>query len=107
MKKFISSSIFAIFLAVAVLSFTSPASAEELKMVGTISKIEMAADGKSATAVLKDTKSGAEVPILITDELTLDKFKDKRIIVDDEIRCRYDNESGKNLSKSFKKTAGC
>ena len=107
MKKFISSGIVAILLAISVLSFSTSASAEELKMVGTISKIEMAADGKSAIAVLKDTKSGAEVSILINDELTLDKFKDKRIVVDDEIRCRYDNESGKNLSKSFKKTAGC
>jgi len=67
----------------------------------------MAADGKSAAVVLKDTKSGAEVPVLINDEQTLDKLKDKRIVVDDEIRCRYDNESGKNISKIFKKTAGC
>jgi hypothetical protein len=107
MKKFLSASIFALFLAIGALSFSATANAEELKMVGTITKIEMAADGKSATAVLKDTKSGAEVQILINDELTLDKFKDKRIVDGDEIRCRYDNESGKNLSKSFKKTAGC
>lgn len=107
MKKFISSTIVAIFLVIGALSFATNASAEEFKMVGTITKIEMAVDSKSAVAVLKDTKSGAEVPIFITDDLTLDKFKDKRIIVDDEIRCRYDNESGKNLSKSFKKTAGC
>lgn len=107
MKKFISSAIVAIFLAIGVLSFSTTASAEEFKMVGTITKIEMAADGLSAVVALKDTKSGAEVPILINDELTLDKLKDKRIVLDDEIRCRYDNESGKNLSKSFKKTAGC
>jgi len=107
MKKFISSSIVAIFLAIGVLSFATTASAEEFKMVGTITKVEMAADGQSAVVLLKDSKSGDVVPIFIADELTLDKFKDKRIVVDDEIRCRYDNESGKNLSKSFKKTAGC
>jgi hypothetical protein len=107
MKRFIYSSIVAIFLAVGVVSFSATANAEELKMVGTITKIELAADGKSAVAVLKDTKSGTEIPIFINDELTLDKFKDKRIVDGDEIRCRYDNESGKNLSKSFKKTAGC
>ena len=107
MKKFISSAIVAIFLAVGFLFFTATANAEELKMVGTISKIEMAADGKSAAVILKDSKSGAEVPILVTDEQTLDKFKDKRIVIEDEIRCRYDNESGKNISKIFKKTAGC
>lgn len=94
-------------VACGVFSFSGSASAEEVKMVGVITKIEMATDGKSAVAVLKDTKSGEEVSILVNDELTLDKFKDKRIVVDDEIRCRFDNESGKNLSKSFKKTAGC
>jgi len=67
MKKLISSAIFAIFLAIGVLSFAITASAEELKMVGPINKIEMAADGNSAVAVLKDSKSGAEVPILITE----------------------------------------
>lgn len=107
MKRFVSSSIITIVLALGTLTFTTSASAEELKMVGTITKIEMASDGKSAVAVLKDTKSGAEVSIVITDELTLDKFKDKRIVTDDEIRCKYDNESGKNASKVFKKTAGC
>jgi len=93
-----------------MLSFTlliGTATAEELKMVGTIAKIEMAADGKSAAVVLKDTKSGADVSIVVNDELTLDKFKDKRIVDGDEIRCRYDNETGKNISKVFRKTAGC
>ena len=97
-------------LVTVMLSFTtliSTASAEELKMVGTISKIEMATDKKSATVILKDVKSGADVTIVITDESTLDKFNDKRIVNGDEIRCRYENESGKNISKVFKKTAGC
>ncbi len=94
-------------VALLTFSFTLNASAEELKMVGTVTKIELAADGNSAIALLKDTKTGVEVTILVSDELTLDKFKDKRIVVDDEIRCKYDNESGKNVSKIFKKTAGC
>ena len=81
--------------------------AAEIKMVGTINKIEMAADKKSAKVVLKDVKSGAEVSIVVIDELTLDKFNDKRIVNGDEIRCKYDNESGKNVSKLFRKTAGC
>jgi hypothetical protein len=65
------------------------------------------ADGKSAVATLKDNKSGNSVTINITDDLTLDKFKDKRIVEGDEIRAKYDNAGGKNESKSFKKTAGC
>jgi len=36
----------------------------------------------------------------------LDKFKDKRIGVGDEIRARWEKD-GKNTAKSFKKTAGC
>jgi len=93
-----------------VLSFSlmiATAAAEELKMVGAITKIEMAADGKAAAVVLKDSKSGVEVSIMVVDELTLDKFKDKRIVDGDEIRCKYDNETGKNVSKIFRKTAGC
>ncbi len=86
---------------------TGAAFAEVFTMVGAVTKIEMAADKKSATVVLKDTKSEADVTIVINDELTLDKFNDKRIVDGDEIRCKYDNESGKNISKRFQKTAGC
>jgi hypothetical protein len=91
----------------ATFSVVTNASAEELKMTGTISKIELAADGKSATAVVKDNKSEKSVTITVTDDLTLDKFKDKRIVEGDEIRTKYDSDGGKNVSKMFKKTAGC
>ena len=107
MKKLLSILVLVGVVACSLFSFSGTASAEEIKMVGVITKIELAADGQSAIAILKDVKTGESVTIQISDELTLDKFKDKRIVVDDEIRCRYDNESGKNLSKSFKKTAGC
>ena len=80
--------------------------AEPVTIVGPVTKIDMAKDGKSAEATLKDNKGGALVPIFITDDLTLDKFKDKRIQVGDEIRTRFD-KGEKNLSKTFKKTAGC
>ena len=98
-------------IAVAVLGLSSAtfsvnAFADEGKMVGPVTKITLAADGKSAVAVLKDSKSGEAVSITITDDLTLDKFKDKRIQPGDEIRTRFEKD-GKNTSKSFKKTAGC
>lgn len=89
------------------LAVVGTASAEEIKMIGTITKIELAADGKSATAVLKDSKTEAAVTITITDDLTLDKFKDKRIVEGDEIRTKYDKSGDVNTSKMFKKTAGC
>lgn len=80
--------------------------ADPVTIVGPVTKIELAKDGKSAEATLKDNKGGAAVVIYITDDLTLDKFKDKRIGIGDEIRTRFE-KGDKNLSKSFKKTAGC
>lgn len=85
----------------------SPAYAQVVTIVGPVTRIQLAPDGKSATAVLKDAKSGEAVTITVTDDLTLDKFKDKRIVVGDEIRSRFDKKGGQNQSKSFKKTAGC
>jgi uncharacterized membrane protein affecting hemolysin expression len=107
MKKILSIVVMVVLTLVSVISFSRPAHAEEVKMVGTISKIMMAADNKSATAILKDTKSGEEVTIIINDELTLDKFMDKRIVEGDEIRCKFEKVDGRNNSKIFKKTAGC
>lgn len=94
-------------LLLAMLVLAGTAYAEEIKMIGTVSKITMAADKKSAVVILKDVKTGEEVTINVVDELTLDKFSDKRIVDGDEIRCKYDNEGGKNISKLFRKTAGC
>lgn len=107
MKQLRSLIIVVTLLVVAVCTGIAPASAEDVKMVGTLSKIELSSDGKSATAVLKDNKTGESVTVIITDELTLDKFKDKRIVEGDEIRCKFEKEGGKNNSKIFKKTAGC
>ncbi len=81
--------------------------AQQVTIVGPVTKIQLAADGKSAAATLKDNKTGEAVVIQITDDLTLDKFKDKRIVVGDEIRTKFEKKEGKNASKSFKKTAGC
>lgn len=93
-------------LAVSSLAYVGNAVADDGKMVGPITRISMAADGKSAAAILKDGKTSESVTITITDTLTLDKFKDKRIVEGDEIRTRFEKD-GKNTSKSFKKTAGC
>jgi hypothetical protein len=107
MRKLLSNLMLSAAIVVSAASFSTPAVADDVKMVGVITKIKLAADGKSAVAILKDNKSGDSVTINITDDLTLDKFKDKRIVEGDEIRAKYDNAGGKNESKSFKKTAGC
>lgn len=101
----------AIFLSLVMALFLSikitPAWADdsETKVVGPLVKIEMAADSKSAVATLR--VKGQMVPIEVEDELTLNKFRIKKIQPGDEIRCIYSNTSGKNLSKTFRKTAGC
>ncbi|WP_126446364.1 hypothetical protein [Sulfuricystis multivorans] len=102
LKKFAVAAV----LAASVVAFSPIASAANVKMVGTVQEIKMAPDGKSATVVLKNVKGGAEVTVLIKDDLTLDKFKDKRIVKGDEVRVKYDDGQN-NLSSSFKKTAGC
>ena len=53
MKAKLSTLIAAIVLGLSGATFTASAFAEEGKMVGPITKITMAADGKSATAILK------------------------------------------------------
>lgn len=106
MKTRISSLVVAAVLGLSGIAFSTSALADEGKMVGPVTKITLAADGKSATAILKDAKSGDATTLTVTDTLTLDKFKDKRIVEGDEIRARWEKD-GKNTSKSFKKTAGC
>ncbi len=107
MKKTLFATALLAVIAVSAPAFVGSAYADEVKMVGVINKITMAPDGKSAVAVLKDNKTGKEVSIFIDDDLTLDKFKDHRIVEGDEIRTKYNEEDGKNHSALFKKTAGC
>ena len=94
-------------MAVSLLGFGRAAQADDLKLVGVIARIDIAGkDAKSATATLTDPKSHAPVVITVNDDLTLDKFKDHRIVEGDEIRCRYEVLGDKNVAKLFKKTAG-
>ena len=107
MKKLGSLIVVVMLALISLCSTVTTASAEEVKIVGTVQKIEMASDNKSATVVLKDSKTGEDITILVNDELTLDKFMDKRIVEGAEIRCKFEKVDGKNTSKMFKKTAGC
>lgn len=107
MKKALSVVMVVVVMLFASLSIVSTASAEEVKMTGVITKIELAADGNSAIAVIKDNKTEESVTVTVTDEQTLEKFKDKRILEGDEIRTKFEKEGDKNTSKMFKKTAGC
>ena len=105
MNKRVSAMVLSALMAGANFAFMGTASADPVTIVGALTKIKLAADGKSAVATLKDAKSGEVVTVNISDDLTLDKFKDKRIVEGDEIRTKFEKSDGK--SKSFKKTAGC
>ena len=85
MKSKLSTLILSAALALSGAAITGNAFADEGKMVGPVTKIKLAPDGKSATAILKDAKTAEQVTITVTDDLTLDKFKDKRIVEGDEI----------------------
>jgi len=107
MKKLVSVVAMMVLVAVSLVSFSTPASAEEIKMVGVITKYEMSVDKKVVTTTLKDTKSAALIVITVTDDMTIEKFGDKRIVVGDEVRVKYNVTDGKNVARLFKKTAGC
>lgn len=95
-------------LLLGVLTFAQLASAAETKVVGVITKIEIAGkDAKTATVTLKDNKTEQPITVIVDDDLTLDKFKDHRIKEGDEIRFKYEEKAGKKHSTYFRKTAGC
>ncbi len=97
-----------VMVALGVLLIAGVAAADEIKMVGVITSIDIAGkDAKTSTVVLKDNKTEKPVTIIVNDDLTLDKFKDHRIVEGDEIRCKYEVKDGKNVSTYFRKTAGC
>jgi ethanolamine utilization protein EutP (predicted NTPase) len=108
MKKLAALMLVVARLFVAVVAISGVATAEETKIVGVITKIDLAGkDAKTATVTLEDTKTQQPVDITIEDDLTLDKLKDHRITDGDEIRCKYEVKDGKNVSTYFRKTAGC
>ena len=98
----------AIVMTLSLVAMDPSVSFAEEKMVGVITKIEIAGkDAKTATATIKDNKTEQLVKIVVNDDLTLDKFKDHRIVVGDEIRLKYEQSEGQNVSKYLRKTAGC
>jgi hypothetical protein len=108
MKKVISVLGLMLVVALAVVSLSRVAGADEIKMVGVITKIDIEGkDAKTATVTLKDNKTEQLITIIVNDDLTLDKFKDHRIVEGDEIRSKYETKDGKNVSTYFRKTAGC
>ena len=108
MKKAVSLALVLVVMTFALFSTGKVASAaDEVKVVAVIQTIDLAKDGKSAVVVLKDEKADKTVTVTVDDDLTLDKFKDHRIVEGDEIRLKYEEKGTVNHSTYFRKTAGC
>jgi hypothetical protein len=90
-----------------VMATAVPVRAEDVKMVGVLTKLEVAKDGKSAVATLKDNESAKLVPIAVQDDVTLRKFERNLISVGDEIKVKYEVKGKKKVAKSFLRAAGC
>lgn len=90
---------------VVLISLSSQAFAAEYKIVGAVEKIVLA--DSTANVTVKDEKTRKKIIMLVNDYLTLDKIKSGRIRVGDEIRCKYDDTSGKNVVTKMIRTGGC
>lgn len=94
-------------LAVAFALATPAAARAEGKVTGVVTKIDVAKDGKSAVATLKDGETAALVPVTVLDTVTLQKFERSVIQVGDEVKCRFEKKGKRNVATYFKKPAGC
>lgn len=90
---------------VALVSAVGPALGSETTFVGVVEKIEVS--GAQAKVVLKDVKTDEDVTVIVKDDLTLEKFKDHRIVEGDEIRVKYQVSGDEKVATYFRKTAGC
>jgi hypothetical protein len=95
--------LFALVVMVAVTTLATAAFAGELKMIGTVTSIKMV--GGSAEVTLKDRKTDAPIVLQVRDGATMEKLKDRKIRVGDEMRIRYNGDS--KVIRTVQKTAGC
>jgi hypothetical protein len=93
----------AFLLAFCLAVLAGTASAEE-KVNGRVQSIDLATNTEVVTSY-----EGQDITITISadDQVTLDKLRDKRIRVDDDIKVKYVEKDGKNVATYFRKPAGC
>ncbi len=77
-------------------------SEEKVSIKGKVKSINL-----DARIVVVTTDDGKDVTINVEDEETLNKFKDGRISIDDDVKVKYVVKDGKNVATYFKKIAGC
>lgn len=75
---------------------------EKVSIKGRVKSIDVNAKTSVVT-----TEDGKDVTITVEDEETLNKFKDGRINIDDDVKVKYVVKDSKNVATYFKKAAGC
>lgn len=86
-----------------LLACSSSVFAGTIKMIGTVTGIKI--QGNVADITLKDRKTEAPIALKVTNPMELDKYKDKKIKIGDELRIIYDSDT--KIIKRAQKTAGC
>jgi ABC-type uncharacterized transport system auxiliary subunit len=92
----------ALFLAALTLAVLAGVAGAEEKVNGTVKSIDL----ETKTVVIS-TYDGQEVTITVEDTATLNKLKERRIKVDDDVKVKYIVKDGKNVATYFRKPAGC
>ena len=94
----------AFFLAALLVTVLASAAGADEKIIGRVKSIDL-----ETKTVVVATYEGQEVTITISadDTMALDKLKDGRIKVDDDIKVKYVSKDGKNVATYFRKPAGC
>ncbi|ACD96087.1 hypothetical protein [Trichlorobacter lovleyi] len=95
--------LFALIVMFTLTTLATSAFAAEMKMIGTVSAIRMVGGGAEMT--VKDRKTDAAVVLQVRDGSNMEKIKDRKVRVGDELRLRYDSDS--KVVRTIQKTAGC
>ncbi len=95
--------LFALIVMVAVTTLATSAFAGEMKMIGTVSSIKIV--GSSAEMTLKDRKTDSLITLQVRDKSNMEKIKDRKVRVGDELRLRFDSDN--KVIRTIQKTAGC
>jgi flagellar basal body-associated protein FliL len=95
--------LFALIVMVTVTTLATSAFAGEMKMIGTVSSIKIV--GSSAEMTLKDRKTDSLITLQVRDKSNMEKIKDRKVRVGDELRLRFDSDN--KVIRTIQKTAGC
>jgi hypothetical protein len=94
----------AIFLAALCLAILAGVAGAEETVKGKVKTIDLETN---TVVVTSYQRQDVTITISADDTETLKKLKEKRIKVDDEVRVKYVNKDGKNVSTFFRKLSEC